>query len=333
MILKQKEAPFDKTNYEGLEPGSHKNKMVFRLLVPLIAKGLNLTVWGIYALVCISGIITIYLAGLITFNLFNDRIIASIVTISTPLILAGKLAFLQTTGVFDGLSIFLLVLSMAVKNPFAIASCVFLAGWNDERALVASSLTFVYFAFNNLTHHNYLRAIINPQTIAVVMAWILYVSLRLYLIEVFGLNINLDENSGVGFTILLLNKYRYLTETLKSLEGFWLYVIFSFWLLFKSRNYLLVAGYFLGIALIFLAAFAVWDVDRSCAYVFPAVFIALLIIKKYGYEPNDLKNIALIVLLICFIWPYNPLWGFHDTTQPANNIIYEILIHLKVVKL
>ena len=305
------EAPFIDKEYDG---DVHQSKLTFRLTVPVIAGFLHLRTWGIIILQGIFGILLFFYSAKLFRKITEDDVTALLLTLSLSFIWAGRCSYVELRGgIFDGVALFFLVFAMYYKNPLLIFSGVLLASFTDERGFIASSLVLLFWGFmGGFTF----RKLFNLQTIAVGTAWIAYFALRYFLIHV--LHFKTIVGTKLGVWCLVTQTSNLPGGVWTALEGNWIIILAALYALYQARKHfpaLLLAG---AIIVIMVVAMAVIDITRSMAYVFPALFIALLIIRHLKSESMEsIRKMALLSTTLSFLYPayyingsFEALWTY-----------------------
>jgi hypothetical protein len=285
--------PFTDTHYEAT---SHQSKLTFRLTVPLIARVLHLGIVGLLILQGILGFFTFYFSLNILDRLLKDKIVVVLLGFSLAFIYAGKSGFIDLMACFDGVAIFFLVSSIHFKSPVIIFLSVFLASFTDERALIASSLVFLFWVYLSLIER---KRRLSIQSLTIIFSWLAYFIVRYILTIKFGLSTYVGD---VGTRVFLDQVNNFQIGIWTALEGIWILVFFSFITLWKRKQFFYGFMFLGAIAIVLIAALAVKDITRSMAYLLPAFFIVLLILKDED-TPSVFRKLALITTFFCFIYP------------------------------
>ncbi len=292
-VLNQVQDPFVHHVYDS---NSHNSKLLFRITMPLIAHVLHLNVIGILVVQAIFGTLLFYFAIRLFERITRDKVTALLLTLSLTFTYAGRVSFTEIRGMFDGLALFFLVTSMYFKNPVLIFISVFLASWTDERALIASSLVFLYWMYSNNFSGN---RFFYTQTLAVLAGWIAYFGTRYILILFFDFETNAG---GVGLSLLINQVNNTPMAVWSALEGNWLLVIAALYIALKTRKYTFSFLYAGGIVLLLLVSLSVLDLTRSMAYVLPSMFLAIALIKETE-TLSIMRKLAVTAAVISFIYP------------------------------
>lgn len=300
-------------NDDGI--ASHLDKLSFRLTIPVLGK--------IFKTGKRSWLIFTALAGLLFYPLFasicerwlKDRQTAMYLTAGFGLSWAGHQFFFDT-WIGDGVAWFFLLLSVASKRPLLIFSSVLAAAFTDERGLIASTGTLLFWAMGDEKISGGKAALSTAirsgwkQKGAVVAAWLAYFGIRLYLGSKFGLN---TGNTMIGNPLIIVNQLQNNIpySALAVFEGLWLWLLIGFAGLLVERRYLAAGGY-AGIFLFVGAiSFLVWDFERSLAY---AVILFPLAWRARGLLPRNALFASRLIFLfgLVLVTPWDtPLHYFH----------------------
>ncbi|OSZ82322.1 hypothetical protein CAP35_03380 [Chitinophagaceae bacterium IBVUCB1] len=278
--------------------GSHDAKLSFRLLVPMLVRLLHLGIGGVLVIAALAGIANFYLVIAISHKVLQNRQQAFFVGLCTAFIYVGKCAFTELRGtIFDSIAIFFLLAALYANNVL-IRWLLLLAGaWCDERALIASSLVWVYFFVKN--NQRGIKGFFIIDAMGIYAAWVCYFAMRWWLTTTYGLKTDTD---GTGIGVLLNQINNIPIGTWSALEGLWLLVFAAMLLLYKQKQLMQLALLIAASGIVLLAGLSVLDITRSVAYVLPAIFICLLIMSRY-YSKANIDRILWFALLLCFAYP------------------------------
>lgn len=278
--------------------GSHDAKLSFRFFVPLIVRLLHLNITGVLVLSAIAGISNFYLISAISNKILQNKQQAFLTGLCVAFIYAGKCAFIELRGtIFDGIAIFFLLASLYINNNLVRAIMLFAGAWCDERALIASSLIWVYFFV--LSNKTGIKGFFTSNAISIYVVWAVYFIIRLWLASAYGLKTDTD---GTGLDVLLNQINNIPIGTWSALEGLWLLLIAAFILLYKQKQVLQLLVFFIACGIVLLAGLSVLDITRSVAYLLPAVFTCLLVLQRY-FDKNKIDRLLWYALLLCFAYP------------------------------
>lgn len=287
--------PFSQSAYD---PAAHESKLTFRLTVPLVVRFLHLNAFAIFIMKYLVGILLFYLVLRLSYDIFKDRLYAFIITVSVGQVFAGTAALVESVVMFDGAAIVLLLLAMYLKNPAMKTVLVFLAGFCDERALIASPLVMIYEMDDSIGSRSFFKALRRPACLSVPAAWILYLICRLLLMNIYGLK---TETGDVGFHLIPVLLHYLPLGLWSALEGFWILIVLAIVLLLHERKFLFAMIFLSAMAIVILTAFSVLDVTRSLAYLLPSLFVSFKVLSRN--KSLDLRKILFAVLLISLICP------------------------------
>ncbi len=279
--------------------GSHDAKITFRLLIPLIVHALHLDITGVLIFTGIIGILNFYLVLHIAYKILRDKRLAIIIGLCSCFIYFGKCSFIELRGgMFDGIAMCLLLLSIATPSNILKGIFIFFCAWCDERGLIASSLVWVYILYE-YRNSPFIKKVLNGAAISLYIAWLLYAITRYWLVQQYGLQ---TDVGGTGPKVLFNQVNNIPIGIWSALEGLWLPVIYAFLALYRDRSFFELLKFMGACILILIVGVSVLDITRSVMYVFPAVFIALSILKDKMDKPA-LEKLLFYSLILCFVYP------------------------------
>ena len=177
---------------------------------------------------------------------------------------------------------------MASASPAVIFLSVLDAAFTDERALIASAGTLLFWLRDT-------RPLRGRQTAAVMAAWLAYLGLRFYLARACGLS---TGHTGLFRPLFL---YYHLTVSIPYrvvtvFEGLWLWLLLGGMALAAGRRWLVFVAYAGVFTLLSGLAFAaVFDLERTLGYLvilFPAAW------RAGGLLPANALFAARLVFLL-----------------------------------
>lgn len=297
-INEQIQNPFEKKDYT---PTTHMANTTFRLTVPIIAKVLGFKEHRILILQIIALVLFFYFAAMLFKIITNDLVSASLATLGLAFIFPGNVLVSDLRGLFDGIAYCFILGAMYSKNPFLIFLFTILSSFTDERALIASCLVFLWFNlisndFNNFKFLTFFK--FNSKIISIFIAWITYFVIRFYL--QYKLGFNIGTGMGLGLAKEQINNIPFGIWT--GLEGFWILIILSLIIILKKNIWSFLIIYSSFMLTITIISISLTDITRSMAYILPAIFISLYILKEYE-DKNFIRYLTLFVLIICFFFP------------------------------
>lgn len=311
-LLNQANHPFTNNNYN---PASHQAKMAFRLFGPIIIRVFHLNIFGITIFLFFFGIATIYLFIKSLLKITNNKTITVLLTFAFAGTAICKNPFNDILGFLDGFAIFFLIIPIAFNNPFITFLAVFLAGWVDERALIATDFIFLWTLFCYNDKIKWVRLF------AIISGWITYFCLRFYLAYHFNL---ITLTDAVGYEILRNQVNNIPIGIWTGLEGFWILIVLSILILWVQKRRIFAILFSFCILLSTLVAFSVNDITRSLIYLFPSIFISLHIIRDVESDIN-LTKISLVVLLLCMLFPQLVVGGY-------STVIWQYPLPLQILR-
>jgi len=278
---------------------SHLDKLTFRLTIPILGKIFHT---GVRSWLIFSG-----LAGVVFYPLFAVLCERWLKNRQTVLYLTAAFAiswtgrqFFDDYGLGDGVAWFFLLLSVASRRPLFIFFSVLAAAFTDERGLIASAGTFLFWAMGDENVQTGKAEVSTAvwsrwkQKGAVAAAWLVYLGMRYYLGSKFGLKTGNSMMWNPQVVVYnLQNSIPY--SALAVFEGLWPWLLFGFVSLLVDRRYLAAGGY-AGIYLLLGAiALVVWDFQRTLAY---SLVLFPLAWRARGLQPQNALFVSRLVFLL-----------------------------------
>ena len=317
-FMQQVDEPF---TYHEQSPGSTMEKTTFRLTGPLLAKLFHLRVIGTYVMQFILGILLIFLGLGFCHERSGDRVLSTLFIGTVVFSYFGSAAFFDIWAQRDPFGYFFLFLALFRKNILLIFASTFLAAYCDERALIASSLVFLFHWVDNDRNTPQAAWALRfppPQALAVVAAWIVYFGTRWALTEFTGLR---TMTGRVGLTVLIDNLGLLPWGFWSALEGAWLLVPVFFFVLHRSYGNLMTLFFLLALAVVVLVAALVDDITRSMAFGAIILFPAFAVFSKQ-LERRSFQNLLLAAFAFAVICPQCFTFGsgslFHVDALPIK---------------
>lgn len=286
-------------------PVSHEAKRAFRITVPLLAHLLGLRFVDTLVLQHLLGPVFLGALALLLYRLTDDRALAAIATLGWASTYPAKAFFVDLVGQHDGYAYLLLTLAMLSRRPWLIALWLVLAGFVDERALVATPVVFLWWWWRDqpsdaTREKGAWRTSFRAG--AVVGAVLICLLLRVGLWAWFGLSIPMPtEDTDVGLAVLRANYTRAPLALLGALEGHWAWLLLGVMGLLFTRRYLwalLFGGAALAQAMV---AAGVYDLTRSAGYLFVGALFGMAVFSREGAK--ELRPTVLAIAVICWLFP------------------------------
>jgi hypothetical protein len=213
----------------------------------------------------------------------------------------GTSFFVEYGGYGDFYTFFFLFLSIYFRNPLLIFLVMFTATWCDERALVAGSLVFAYWWIaEKIKDDKPISFVPNRQMLAIVVAEIAYISLRYYLMTYQGMKSTYKKGEFTEQLFASLPSFGFKFTWI--LEGFWLVMFLAFVVLYLKKDYFKLLIVFGGTIAMIVSGFTTYDSTRSGSFVFPMIFLGLIIVKTKLTE-KEMRVFMFLVALLCFLHP------------------------------
>ncbi|MFM2048449.1 MAG: hypothetical protein RI955_997 [Bacteroidota bacterium] len=278
---------------------SHAAKKTFRITVPLIAKIFHFNNWTTVAFMWAINFFFLFFILQMFLKLIDDKTIAVLGTIGFTFIYVGHAGFTDINTWFDGIAYFFILTAILSRNNFIILSSIILACFTDERAYLSSCLVFLFHVILNSENEISFSFKKHKLSIAAFLAIAIALILRLTIQLIFDLH---TKTGGTTITKVLADTDFWGMAMWTFLEGYWLLIIVLGLFLIYQKQYFKTFILLLIIAIFSLASILVFDKTRSGAYIFPLIFIAVLILKN-KLNAIEWRYLFLTIAIICFLFP------------------------------
>jgi len=302
-------------------PGTNEAKRTFRLTVPLLMKILHLNRYGIVCLQFVASLLFLYFTIRLVEQTTGDRVAAVFAAVGFAFIYTGSAGLSDALAWFDEFAYLFILLAMYSSNVFAIVFFTLAASWTDERGFIACAFVFLWWKLKSLTPARLTPSAllrVDARSTAVLAAMLAYLAGRFSIQAVTGLH---TPHDATGLHVFLASTNYIGLAVWSALEGFWVPVLFSLVILIVRRRIvplLLLTGL---MTVIMIVALSVHDITRSAGYMFPAVFISILVLSEStsGVDPGgrppgslaDLRillSIAAVISVLCPSYIIVTLW-------------------------
>lgn len=248
-------------------PESHESKLTFRMTVPVLAHALHLRARGVLICTALCGVALLWLAMRIAEEVTASRRVALGVAVAVGSGWAGLAAFWELRGgYYDAVALVLLMVALDAARPGVALAAAFAAAWTDERAAAAALLVAGFHALRD-----------GGAALEVVGGVALYGATRSWMATVGGMT---TELAGVGGP-LFGRQLNVLPLALWSgLGGGWIFVAGGAVAAVARRTWGALAGLLLLVTGLGVAGLCVVDTTRSVAYLLPAVFVGLELLRR-----------------------------------------------------
>lgn len=302
VVLNQIDHPF--VQYLADSPELHESKRTFRLTVPIIFGLINVkSIAAIYVTQLLATVFFFYLVTCVSYKILDERVSALLISLSFALMYAGQMGVVDTNAKFDGIAVTFLLAAMANRNPILIFLSVTVAAWTDERAVIASSMVFLWWKVQAIEADKKfsLKRMLLPdvQSIFVILALGMYLAGRFYLSTHYGL---IAVKGAIGMSVLVKQFNMVLFGLWTGFEGLWIIVFLALTALIYSRQYLLVGLMVATGMCSIVVALSVLDVTRSMVYLAPLLFIALQAMSGF-FSKEFIRRTLLLCFFVCLLVP------------------------------
>jgi hypothetical protein len=280
--------------------GSHAANANFRLTVPLIAKVLGLGMFGMLIVQSVCGVLLLWVVARIVLKITADLVASLFVTCGVASTWAGTTSFTELHGVFDGEALLFISCAALFEKPWLAGLFVFLGAWTDERALIASSLIYLYHVYRRQRQgFNWRASYCGATPIAVVGAWVAYFVLRFTMMQY----CHMTATAGaVSLRFVIINASNLPIGSWTALEGGWLLAFAAMVILAQKRRIVFLILYILAISLVLVVSMTVIDITRSMAYALPAIFVAIEVLREVESDA-DLRVLCAVSSAVAILWP------------------------------
>ena len=276
---------------------SHKAKINVRITVPIFIKLLGLSPLGLILFKNITGLIFIYLILKLFFLIVKEKNLSILLSLSCAFVGFGKASTIDPSQIFDGLSLTLVLLSFLLRNPYISSFCLLCGFFNDERTIITAFLfTLYYFQFNKFSDNKFG----NKYPIIAFFSLLLFIMGRAYMQFILKINAPMD---GVGLQPFFNQINSIGLSYFMFLEGFWIIIIYAFYLTWNSNKrkplfILTLISFLVGS----LSSFLVFDHGRSLNYSYPIVFFGISYLKPL-ISYKKFKSVILAILISSILIP------------------------------
>jgi hypothetical protein len=302
-VFEQKEHPFTPANYQT---ESHIANLAFRLTPVLIARLFGIgSITSFLILQFVAFVLMIFVLYRLFQSEATDPVVVCCFMAGVAMTFFGNILCSDYRGIFDVFAFLFLACAMLFRMNLLVFVSLLLAFFTDERALIASSLVYIFVLLQTTNFSRKFRILnlfpVSTRMWTVVLAWITYFAIRFYLSYEFKLQTNaagildwLKSDPGIVSALPF--------GAWTGLEGFWILAVLCGVLLWK-RSFILFAAFVFSASVVTVVSISVFDITRSMAYIFPIIFVSLRVIST---ETNrvTMRYIALLTMGLCFFPTY-----------------------------
>jgi hypothetical protein len=302
-------------------PGSHDANKVYRLAIPLLTKIFHLNPYSLFILQIISGLSIIYLLIEIVYDVLKDRVNTVLFLVSLSGCYISYSPFYDVFGRVDAFGYLFILLSVFVRRPFLVFIFCFFTAWCDERGLINTFFTLIYWIYTNANKTSEkkisLRDIAGEHTYAVVLSWMGYFFVRWILSYYFHFH---TETSGVGLTEFSISRQFIPISIFSTYGSVWLIMIVSVLFFILKREWILLGLILIGLIPNLVVILMITDINRSLCYTIPFLIISLSEIHKRMNNKQIHKFLFIIGALSLVI----PIYDFDGHLHYHPNIFIRI---------
>lgn len=309
------------------EPGSHEEKLNYRLTVPVLLHPLKLPEKLVLRVVLpaltIFGVCCVILFScLVAFRITGDRVTSLFIALNAGSSYVGSFACI---GFYDSIALAQVILAMLPGlNPAALGLLVFSASFTDERAFAACGLLL---ARELCVSANFakLSQVLTPRAVAIVFGLITYWLVRMLLIYGYGLN---STRKGIGPGTFVSHIQFWHPGTWFALKGGWFLFFLAVVAMWQHRQWIKIWILILVTTVVLGFGFMVGDLLRSTSYVYPVVFIALAIICQNEGKEMVRRYCFFAFIISAVAGSYNIFLGEITWFMPLPVMVINKLAHI-----
>lgn len=308
------------------ESDSHLAKMTFRLTVPLLAKGLHLSLFGVLAVQLLLGLVMFYWLLRLLQMALRDDVAAFLLTLGMCFTYFGSAYVHDVYCFFDAFGYAALVFLLAARRLPYLLLLTAIGGFVDERVLVASLLALWWHSLwsADAPAPRLGRPALTPAVLGIVAGWLAYGAVRYYLATTYHLNTH-GGAVGVGAMAENLQAEMLGLGFISGLESYWLLLLLALLLLAVHRQWLLLTLLLAAFLPAGGGSFLVYDMTRSLGYAFPVVLLAALVTGTYLGRAS-VRHLALVVLAFAILTPpYYAQFKLHYAESIFEKALHIIL--------
>lgn len=294
----------------------HLRKCTYRITLPLIAHVLGLGIKGATVIDFVASALFIPVLALNFKKTVRDPVALFLISLSVACSFIGQWG-MNDAGNFDGFAFLLLGLAALARGPVLICLLVLAGGFVDERVMVAVPLLLLYQSAVRPEEMNWSSMWrLTRQQRGTMIALGFFCLLRAIVAHHVRRSFDL---SGVGFSVIRTNLLFLTLAVLVVFKGSFVLVGAGILSFFKRRASLTAMLVLAGFLLCATASLMVYDLSRSLAYSFPALFICL----KCLAETNDVRALRRLSLFAAVI----------SVTMPTYYVLLRVYVLLPILRL
>tara|TARA_B100002051_G_scaffold134631_1_gene127896 strand:- start:717 stop:1751 length:1035 start_codon:yes stop_codon:yes gene_type:complete len=274
----------------------------YRITVPIIINILNASYVEAFLIQYICGVLLFLISIKLIYKFTNDKISALLFSLALALSYPGITSFCELRGIFDGVAIFLVVLTLYLNNPILIISTIVLGSFTDERAFFASGFLLAYGIVAERGYYVVKNRKINKYNLFVILGLITYLVIRYIITIKYGLTMQDQHDLGVvGWKLLdQINNIPIAIWT--GLEGLWILPLVCIIYTFEKKNLNFNLFYIGTLIFLIILGNSIVDTTRGLIYIFPSTLVAMRVISK-TLPKQEIRYILMVCFMICLIWP------------------------------
>lgn len=281
---------------------SHADKLELRLTLPILGWLSRTGIWTVLVWNHLAAFGMFYLLASLALAAMGDSVGRALFVVGLAPTFFGAW-FFNDFMVGDGVAYFLMLLSVALRQPVLAAATFLAAAFCDERCVLAAPLLILYLATRYRQPSQTEQR--NRLCGAIVAGALVWALLRWWLNRAFHLS--------MGTTGLMSREilHYHLSSSfpgpfLEVFKACWTLPALALLILVSQRNWALMAAFASAFALAIAPAFMVWDFQRSVAYTFAVLLISLHFLAGDKWASRKYLA-AILVVNVLFSPPYKSI--------------------------
>ncbi|MEY4273919.1 MAG: hypothetical protein RL638_867 [Bacteroidota bacterium] len=288
--------------YLNAEKWDHFSKRDLRITPYLIGKTLHIEAIKLFYIQALILLPLFIFLCLKTINeLTKDSVIAFWATLGLLFTYIGN-SFNYDTFFYDSYAYLGLLAAFFWRKSLGIVPILLVTFFVDERSILPAGIFILVDQLGknkNLNLSGQFAQLIwrNPLMYKVLISITLYLIIRYYLYQSFGLVTPVGQDAGVHLGLAFIHKSKVAFALFSAFKFNYLFIALALTNLIRNRNFIQFIAFAGSILLIFVMATAVEDVTRSLAYGFIIIFGFFQLLPRISENPQQTRLLCTIVAL------------------------------------
>ena len=288
--------------YLNAEKWDHFSKRDLRITPYLIGKSLHIEAIKLFYVQAIILLpLFIFLCLKTIKELTKDAVIAFWTTLGLLFTYVGN-SFNYDTFFYDSYAYLGLLAAFFWRRSLGILPTLLVTFFVDERSILPAAIIILVDQLGkntNLDLGDQIAQLIwrNPLTYKVLISISLYLIIRYYLYQSFGLVTPVGQDAGVHLGLAFIHKSKVAFALFSAFKLNYFFIALALTNLIRNRNFIQFIAFTGSILLIFVMATAVEDVTRSLAYGFIVIFGFFQLLPRISENPQQTRLLCTVVAL------------------------------------